>query len=39
MLDKVRTLSIMPATDTLDSQMASAIETFISEALQINVKG
>ena len=39
MLDKVRTLSIMPATELLDSQMASAIETFINEALQINVKG
>jgi hypothetical protein len=39
MLDKVRTLSVMPATDTIDSQMASAIETFINEALQINVKG
>ena len=39
MLDRVRTLAIMPSTDQTESQMAAAIESFINEALQINVKG
>jgi len=39
MLDKLRTLALMPASDQLESQMAGAVETFINEALQINVKG
>jgi len=39
MLDKLRTLALMPASDHLESQMAGAFETFIYEALQINVKG
>jgi hypothetical protein len=29
----------MPASDQIESQMAGAVETFINEALQINVKG
>ena len=39
MLDRLRTLAVMPTTEQLDSQMAAAIEAFINEALQINVKG
>jgi hypothetical protein len=39
MLDKLRTLAVMPANDILESQMAAAIESFIDQALQINVKG
>jgi len=39
MLDRVRTLAIMPSNDQTESQMAAAIESFINEALQINVKG
>jgi hypothetical protein len=39
MLDKVRTLAVMPTTDLVESQMGGAIEAFINEALQINVKG
>jgi integrase len=39
MLDKLRTLALMPASDQIESQMAGAVETFINEALQINVKG
>lgn len=39
MLERVRTLALLPANDQTESQMAAAIESFINEALQINVKG
>lgn len=39
MLDKLRTFALMPASDQIESQMAGAIEAFINEAVQINVKG
>jgi hypothetical protein len=39
MLERVRTLAIVPNNDQTESQMAAAIESFINEALQINVKG
>jgi hypothetical protein len=39
MLDRLRTLSVMPPSDQIEAQMASSVETFINEALQINVKG
>lgn len=39
MLERVRTLALVPANDQTESQMAAAIESFINEALQINVKG
>jgi hypothetical protein len=39
MLERVRTLALVPNNDQTESQMAAAIESFINEALQINVKG
>jgi integrase len=39
MLEQLRMLSVMPSTDQVEAQMAAAIETFINQALQINVKG
>lgn len=39
MLERVRTLALLPANEQTESQMAAAIESFINEALQINVKG
>jgi hypothetical protein len=39
MLERVRTLALLPQNDQTESQMAAAIESFINEALQINVKG
>ncbi|HEY4395738.1 MAG TPA: hypothetical protein VGP64_16825 [Polyangia bacterium] len=39
MLERVRTLALVPGNDQTESQMAAAIESFINEALQINVKG
>jgi hypothetical protein len=39
MAERVRILASQPTTDQGDAQMGSAIESFINEALQINVKG
>ena len=39
MLERVRTLALVPNNEQTESQMAAAIESFINEALQINVKG
>jgi hypothetical protein len=39
MLERVRTLALVPQNEQTESQMAAAIESFINEALQINVKG
>jgi hypothetical protein len=39
MLDKLRTLAVMPPNEQIESQMAGAIEAFINEAMQMNVKG
>jgi hypothetical protein len=39
MLEHVRTLALVPNNEQTESQMAAAIESFINEAPQINVKG
>lgn len=39
MIDRVRVLAAQPAGDQTDAAIGSAIEAFINEALQINVKG
>ncbi len=39
MIEHLRTLAIMPESDKIESEMGTAIEAFINEALQINVKG
>jgi hypothetical protein len=39
MIERVRTLAAQPASDQTDAAMGAAIETFINEALRINVKG
>jgi hypothetical protein len=39
MLANLRTLAVMPESEQLEAQMGSTIESFINQALQINVKG
>jgi hypothetical protein len=39
MLENLRTLAMMPESEQLEARMGSAIEAFINQALQINVKG
>jgi hypothetical protein len=39
MLERVRVMAAQPQTDQTDAAIGSAIETFINQALQINVKG
>jgi hypothetical protein len=39
MVDRVRVMASQPASDQNDAAIGAAIETFINEALQINVKG
>ena len=39
MLERVRLLASQPQSDQVDANIGAAIETFINEALQINVKG
>jgi hypothetical protein len=39
MLERVRVLAAQPQSDQNDAAIGSAIETFINQALQINVKG
>jgi len=39
MLERVRVLAAQPQSDQTDAAIGSAIETFVNQALQINVKG
>jgi hypothetical protein len=39
MIEHLRSLALLPESDKLEADMGMAIESFINEALQINIKG
>jgi hypothetical protein len=39
MVERVRVLASQPATEAGDAAIGAAIESFVNEALRINVKG